>query len=213
MVTAAAEVMRTASRARKSSAGYDLTRRFVGAEGTLGVITEVTLRLHGIPEAISAAVLPVSQRPAACDATILAIQSGLPVARIELLDAMQVKAVNAYSKLSLAETPMLFLEFHGTAAGVEEQALRFGEIAAELGGGPFEWETQAETARACGRRGTTPTGRPWPCSPATPRCPRTCACRSPGSPTAWRRRSATSPRRTAGRRSSGMSATAISTCW
>lgn len=144
VVTAAGEVMRTASRARKSSAGYDLTRLFVGAEGTLGVITEVTLRLHGIPEAISAAVCPFPSVRAACDATILAIQSGLPVARIELLDAMQVKAVNAYSKLSLAETPMLFLEFHGTAAGVEEQALRFGEIAAELGGGPFEWETQAE---------------------------------------------------------------------
>jgi len=144
VVTAYGEVMRTARRARKSSAGYDLTRLFVGAEGTLGVITEVTLRLHGLPEAISAAVCPFPSVRAACDATIMAIQSGLPVARIELLDAMQVKAVNAYSKLSLAETPMLFLEFHGTAAGVEEQALRFGEIAADLGGGPFTWETRAE---------------------------------------------------------------------
>jgi D-lactate dehydrogenase (cytochrome) len=144
VVTAAGEVMRTARRARKSSAGYDLTRLFVGSEGTLGIITEVTLRLHGIPEAISAAVCPFPSVRAACDATILAIQTGLPVARIELLDAMQVRAVNAYSRLSLPETPMLFLEFHGTDDGVKEQALRFGEIAADLGGGPFEWETRAE---------------------------------------------------------------------
>ncbi len=144
VVTASGEVMRTARRARKSSAGYDLTRLFVGAEGTLGVITEVTLRLHGIPEAISAAVCPFPSVRAACDATILAIQSGLPVARIELLDALQVQAVNAYSKLSLPETPMLFLEFHGTPDGVREQAVRFGDIAEDFGGGPFEWETKAE---------------------------------------------------------------------
>ena len=137
-------ITRTASRARKSSAGYDLTRLFVGSEGTLGVITEVTLKLYGIPEAISAAVCPFPSVKAACDATILAIQTGIPVARIELADETQVKAINLYSKLGLPEAPMLFMEFHGTQASVEEQAVRFGEIAADLGGGPFEWETRAE---------------------------------------------------------------------
>ncbi|MHB2167544.1 FAD-binding oxidoreductase [Alsobacter sp. R-9] len=144
VVTAAGEVMRTTRRARKSSAGYDLTRLFVGAEGTLGVITEMTLRLHGIPEAISAAVCPFPSVRAACDAAILAIQTGLPVARVELVDETQVRAINAYSKLSLAERPMLFLEFHGTTEGVKEQAERFGDIARDLGGGPFEWTDRAE---------------------------------------------------------------------
>ena len=134
----------TARRAKKSSAGYDLTRLFVGAEGTLGVITRITLCLQGIPEAISAGICPFPTVKAACDATILSIQSGLPVARIELLDALQVKAVNAYSKLSLPETPMLLVEFHGTDAGVKEQAERFGEIAKEFSGGPFEWATKPE---------------------------------------------------------------------
>jgi D-lactate dehydrogenase (cytochrome) len=138
------EVMTTSRRARKSSAGYDLTRLFVGSEGTLGLITEITLKLQGIPEAISAGICPFPTVKAACDATILTIQTGLPVARIELLDALQVKACNIYSKLSLPETPMLFVEFHGTDAGAKEQAERFGEIAAELGGGPFEWATKAE---------------------------------------------------------------------
>jgi D-lactate dehydrogenase (cytochrome) len=144
VVTASGETVTTSRRARKSSAGYDLTRLFVGSEGTLGVITEVTLKLSGIPEAVSAGVCPFPSVRAACDATILTIQSGLPVARIELLDAAQVRACNAYSKLSLPETPMLFVEFHGTQAGVAEQAERFGEIAAELGGGPFDWATKAE---------------------------------------------------------------------
>lgn len=138
------EVMTTSRRAKKSSAGYDLTRLFVGSEGTLGLITEITLKLQGIPEAISAGVCPFPTVRSACDATIAAIQSGLPVARIELLDALQVKACNLYSKLSLPETPMLFVEFHGTAAGVQEQAERFGEIAADMGGGPFEWATKTE---------------------------------------------------------------------
>ena len=133
-----------ASRAKKSSAGYDLTRLFVGSEGTLGVITELTLRLHGIPEAISGGRCPFRDVRSACDATIATIQSGLPVARIELLDALQVRACNNYSKLALPETPMLFVEFHGTAAGVAEQSQRFGEIAAEFGGGPFVWATRPE---------------------------------------------------------------------
>jgi D-lactate dehydrogenase (cytochrome) len=144
VVMANGEVMHTARRAKKSSAGYDLTRLIVGAEGTLGVITELTLKLAGIPEAIGAAVCPFPSVEAACNATILTIQSGIPVARIELLDTLQVKASNIYSKLTLPEQPMLVLEFHGTAASVAEQSQRFGEIAAELGGGPFEWATKAE---------------------------------------------------------------------
>lgn len=144
VVLPSGEVMVTSRRAKKSSAGYDLTRLFVGSEGTLGIITEITLKLQGIPEAISAGICPFPTVKAACDATILTIQTGLPVARIELLDTLQVKAVNAYSKLSLPESPLLLVEFHGTDAGVREQAERFGEIAEELGGGPFEWATKAE---------------------------------------------------------------------
>src|SRR5712691_5166137 len=138
------ELMTTARRAKKSSAGYDLTRLIVGSEGTLGVITELTLKLSGIPEAISAGVCPFPSVEAACNAAIATIQSGLPVARIELLDELQVKATNLYSKLTLPELPMLFVEFHGSPAAVAEQTGRFGEIAAENGGGAFEWATKAE---------------------------------------------------------------------
>jgi D-lactate dehydrogenase (cytochrome) len=144
VVLANGELMTTARRAKKSSAGYDLTRLLVGSEGTLGIITELTLRLAGIPEAISGGVCPFPSVEACCRATILTIQSGIPVARIELLDALQVRAVNLYSKLALPETPMLFVEFHGTAAGVAEQSERFGEIARDFGGGPFEWTTRQE---------------------------------------------------------------------
>jgi D-lactate dehydrogenase (cytochrome) len=143
-VLANGEVITTARRAKKSSAGYDLTRLMVGSEGTLGIITELTLRLAGIPEAIAAATCQFPSVESACNAAILTIQSGIPVARIELLDALQVKACNMYSKLSLPETPMLLLEFHGTEAGVAEQSERFGEIAKDLGGGPFDWATRAE---------------------------------------------------------------------
>jgi D-lactate dehydrogenase (cytochrome) len=144
VVLASGELMTTARRAKKSSAGYDLTRLIVGSEGTLGIITELTLKLAGIPEAIASGICPFPSVEAACKATILTIQSGIPVARIELLDEQQVKASNAYSKLTLPETPMLFLEFHGTDDGVAEQSRRFGEIAAELGGGPFDWATRLE---------------------------------------------------------------------
>jgi D-lactate dehydrogenase (cytochrome) len=144
VVLASGEIMSTARRARKSSAGYDLTRLIVGSEGTLGVITELTLKLHGIPEAIASGVCPFPSVDAACRAAILTIQTGIPVARIELLDALQVKACNAYSKLSLPETPVLFVEFHGSDAGVAEQSKSFGEIAQELGGGPFDWATRTE---------------------------------------------------------------------
>jgi len=144
VVLATGEMIATSRRAKKSSAGYDLTRLFVGSEGTLGVVTEITVKLHGIPEAISGGICPFPSVEAACNAAIATIQSGIPVARIELLDEVQVKACNAYSKLSLPETPMLFLEFHGTAAGVAEQSERFGEISADLGGGPFTWTTNTE---------------------------------------------------------------------
>src|SRR6516164_6687184 len=132
VVLANGEVMSTARRAKKSSAGYDLTRLIVGSEGTLGVITELTLRLAGIPEAVSSGVCPFPSVEACCNATITTIQSGIPVARIELLDPLQVRAVNLYSKLGLPETPMLFLEFHGTEASVAQQSQRFGDIAREF---------------------------------------------------------------------------------
>ncbi len=144
VVLANGELMTNARRAKKSSAGYDLTRLMVGSEGTLGVITELTLKLTGIPEAISGGVCPFPSVEAACNAAIATIQSGIPVARIELLDELQVKATNLYSKLTLPEVPMLFVEFHGSPAGVAEQSERFGEIAGDLGGGPFEWTTKPE---------------------------------------------------------------------
>jgi D-lactate dehydrogenase (cytochrome) len=144
VVLANGEVIDTARRAKKTSAGYDLTRLMVGAEGTLGIITQLTLRLSGIPEAISGGICPFPSVEACCNTAIHTIQSGIPIARIELLDALQVRAVNLHSKLGLAETPMLFLEFHGTEASVAEQSQRFGEIAEEFGGGPFTWTTRPE---------------------------------------------------------------------
>ncbi len=143
-VLANGELLRTARRARKTSAGYDLTRLLVGSEGTLGIVTAITLKLAGIPEAVSGGVCPFPDVGSAVDATILTIQSGIPVARIELLDALQVKACNAHSKLSLPESPCLFLEFHGSPAGVAEQSAAFAEIAGECGGGPFDWATDPE---------------------------------------------------------------------
>jgi len=137
-------VIRTARRARKSAAGYDLTRLFIGSEGTLGVITEVTLRLYGIPEAISSAVVHFPTLEAAVNTVITTIQSGIPIARIELLNALSMKAINAYSKLSYPEAPTLFLEFHGSKTGVEEQAKAVGEIARDYGGGDFAWATRPE---------------------------------------------------------------------
>ncbi len=148
VVMANGEVLTTARRARKTAAGYDLTRLMVGSEGTLGIITEVTLKLYGIPAAIAGGVCPFADIEGACNAVILAIQSGIPVARIELLDALQVKACNAYSKLALEERPTLFVEFHGTDASVAEQAEQFGEIAADLGGGAFQWARETEKRSA-----------------------------------------------------------------
>lgn len=143
-VMADGRIVRTARRARKSSAGYDLTRLLVGSEGTLGIITELTLRLYGIPEAISSGVVSFDKFESAISAVIETIQSGLPMARIEFLDEVQVAACNRYSKLDLPETPLLLVEFHGSDASVAEQATRFGEIAASHGGGAFQWATKAE---------------------------------------------------------------------
>ena len=143
-VMADGSVVTTASRARKSSSGYDLTRLLVGSEGTLGIITEITLRLQGIPQAISGGVCPFPTLEAACNAVIATIQMGIPVARIELVNALMMRGMRAYSKLDYPETPCLFVEFHGSDAGVAEQAESFGEIAAEYEGGPFQWTAVAE---------------------------------------------------------------------
>lgn len=143
-VMADGSVVKTGGRARKSSAGYDLTRLLVGSEGTLGIITALNLRLFGVPETILAAICPFKTIDGACRTVTSAIQLGLGLARIELLDALFVKAVNAYSKLGLAETPTLFLEFHGTPAGTREQVEMFKDLAEAEGGGPFEWAERAE---------------------------------------------------------------------
>ena len=143
-VLADGRIIRTGQRAKKSSAGYDLTRLLIGSEGTLGIITELTVKLHGIPEAMSSATCIFPTVEAACNAVVLTIQMGIPVARIELLDALQVKAQNKYSKMSLPEQPLLLLEFHGSHTSVAEQAEVFGEIAEDAGGTGFTWTASAE---------------------------------------------------------------------
>ena len=144
VVTASGEVIRTGTRARKSSAGYDLTRLMVGSEGTLGVITDITLRIYPLPEAVSAAVCSFPSIEAAVRTTIQVIQMGIPIARVELVDAKTVRMVNRHSKLALREEPMLLMEFHGSPAGVKEQAETVQEIASELGGQAFEWASTPE---------------------------------------------------------------------
>jgi D-lactate dehydrogenase (cytochrome) len=147
VVLADGSVIRTGGRARKSSAGYDLTRLFVGSEGTLGVITEVTLRLYGIPEATSVAMCAFPSVKQAVDTVIATIQSGIPVARIELADALQMDAINRYSKLNLAVEPTLWLEFHGSQASVTEQAEMVQAISADNAGGTFNWTTDPAERR------------------------------------------------------------------
>ncbi len=144
VVTASGEVIRTGTRAKKSSAGYDLTRLMVGSEGTLGVITEVTVKLYPLPEAISAATCSFPSIEAAVRATIQVIQMGVPIARVELIDHHTVRMVNAHSKLGLREEPMLLMEFHGSPASVKEQAETVQEIANEFGGQAFEWASTPE---------------------------------------------------------------------
>ncbi|MDB4851908.1 FAD-binding protein [Alphaproteobacteria bacterium] len=143
-VMADGTVIRTGSRAKKSSAGYDLTRLLIGSEGTLGLITELTVKLHGIPEMIAGGICSFPSIEAACNAVITTIQYGIPVARIELLDAVQVRACNLYSGLDLPEETLLLLEFHGTENSVREQSEIFGEIAAEHTPHPFKWTTDPD---------------------------------------------------------------------
>ncbi len=144
VVTASGEVVPTGTRAKKSSAGYDLTRLFVGSEGTLGVMTEVTLRLYPLPEAVSAAICHFPDIDAAVRTTIQIIQMGVPIARCELLDANAIRAVNRHSKLGLRESPMLLMEFHGSVAGVAEQAETVQALAHEHGGEAFQWASTPE---------------------------------------------------------------------
>lgn len=144
VVMADGRVIRTARRAKKSSAGYDLTRLMIGAEGTLGIITELTLRVFGIPDVIAGGVCTFPSVRAACEAVMATIQCGVPIARCELLDENQIRACNAYSKLSLEEKPTLCVEFQGSEAGVKEQSETFGEIAAEYGSSGFSWSTDPE---------------------------------------------------------------------
>ena len=144
VVTASGEIVRTGTRARKSAAGYDLTHLFVGSEGTLGIITEISLRLHGLTEAISAAIVNFPDVRSAAEATIQTIQLGIPMARIEIVDSAYMKAINAYSKTDYAELDTLFLEFHGTRAGVTEQVQMFDEISQEFGATGFQWAEHEE---------------------------------------------------------------------
>jgi D-lactate dehydrogenase (cytochrome) len=144
VVLADGSVITTGTRARKTSAGYDLTHLFIGSEGTLGVITELTLRLRPIPEAISAAVCSFPTTQDAVATAIAVVQAGVPVARCELLDATSMRAVNAHAQLEHAEAPTLFLEFHGSPGGVEEDTRYVEELARENGGGDFEWSVRAE---------------------------------------------------------------------
>ena len=142
------EIITTGGRARKSAAGYDLTRLFVGSEGTLGVMTEITLKLYGIPEAISAAVCSFPSLEAAVDTVILTIQSGIPIARVELLDDVQMDACNRFSKLDYPPKDTLFFEFHGTERGVVEQVEQVRGIVREFGGSDFRWATRPEERSA-----------------------------------------------------------------
>ena len=144
VVAADGRIIKTGTRAKKSSAGYDLTRVFVGSEGTLGIITEVTVRLYPQPEAISAAVCSFPSAGAAVNAVIQTIQMGVPVARVEFLDENSVRAINAHDKLNLPEKPLLLFEFHGSESSVKEQAELVQEIAAALGASGFEWATHPE---------------------------------------------------------------------
>ena len=144
VVMADGQIIKTANKARKSSAGYDLTRLMVGSEGTLGIATEITLKLYGIPEVIAGGRVSFPSVKDATDAVIMTIQAGIPVARIEFLDLAQVIAVNNYSKLNLPEAPLLLLEFHGSESSVKEQSELFGEIASDFGGNDFEWTSNNE---------------------------------------------------------------------
>jgi D-lactate dehydrogenase (cytochrome) len=170
VVLADGRIIRTSKRARKSSAGYDLTRLFVGSEGTLGVITELTLRLYGIPEAMSSATCWFKDIDGAVNTVIQTIQAGVPIARIEIADDVQMDAINRYSKLNMPVAPTLWLEFHGTERGVQEQAEMVQAIAAENGGADFAWTTNPEDRKklwqarhdaAYANKALRPNGQVW----------------------------------------------------
>ncbi len=144
VVTPDGQIIKTANKARKSSAGYDLTRLMVGSEGTLGITTEITLKLYGIPEVIAGGRVSFPTVKDATDAVIMTVQAGIPVARIEFMDTAQVKAVNNYSKTTLPEAPLLLVEFHGSQSSVDEQSELFGEISSDFGGKDFEWTSNNE---------------------------------------------------------------------
>ena len=144
VVTPDGQIIKTANKARKSSAGYDLTRLIVGSEGTLGIATEITLKLYGIPEVIAGGRVSFPSVKDATDTVITTIQAGIPVARIEFMDVAQVKAVNNYSKTNLPEAPLLLVEFHGSESSVKEQSELFGEISSDFGGVDFEWTSNNE---------------------------------------------------------------------
>jgi D-lactate dehydrogenase (cytochrome) len=204
-------VVRTASRARKSAAGYDLTRLFVGSEGTLGVIIEVTVRLHAIPAAISSAVCSFPSIDAAVIAVIKTIQAGVPVARIELADAVQMAAINRYSKLDLPVAPTLWLEFHGTEASVAEQAKMVQKTASQHGGTDFSWATEAADRQKLWRSRHDVAYAKRRCGRALNFCRPMFVCRSLGWLNALPKRKRTSLAPFYLRRSSGMSATATFT--
>ncbi len=144
VVLADGRIIRTGSRAKKSSSGYDLTHLMIGSEGTLGIITEITLRLQGQPDAIAAAVCDFEDVEAAVNTVIMAVQMGIPMARMELLDRQSIEALNQYSKMGLPEKPHLFMEFHGSNTSVTEQSETLKELASDMGGGDFHWSTKTE---------------------------------------------------------------------
>lgn len=148
VVLADGRIIRTGTRAKKSSAGYDLTRLMIGSEGTLGLITEITLRLQGQPEAIAAAVCEFDDTTNAVNAVMLAVQMGIPMARMEFIDAASIKAINAYSNMNMRAVPHLFMEFHGSESAVKEQSGQMAEICADFGGGGFQWSTKTEERNA-----------------------------------------------------------------
>ena len=210
-VMADGALLKTGNRARKSASGYDLTRLLVGSEGTLGVITELTLKLHGIPETILSAVCPFATIEGACNATIAAMQIGLPLARIELADEVQIKACNAYSHLTLGEQPTLFLEFHGTAASTREQVESFAEIARSEGGGDFRWAECPEERTKLWQARHDAYWAARGLRPGADVSPPTSACRSSRLQLASARLMSTSRARACSPPSSAMWATAIST--
>jgi len=209
VVLANGEVIDTARRAKKTAAGYDLTRLMVGSEGTLGVITQLTLKLSGIPEAISGGICPFPSVEACCNTAIHTIQSGIPVARIELLDALQVRAVNLHSKLGLAETPMLFLEFHGPRRRSPSNQSVSARSRGNLAAVPSPGRRGPRSAPNCGRRATTRHCRTLRCGRVRQWSRPMFACRFRGWRNASPKRNATLRKAAFLRRSSATSATVI----